>query len=82
MFDEIRKELLRLKASEVQLQSDGRLGCAAHSTVKVTIGDRSCSLVAASLLEMLKSLPDGATEASIEAALEMRAGRAEAWMPG
>ncbi len=82
MFDEIRGELVRLKASDVQLQADGRLGCAANSMVKLTIGDRSCSLVATGLLEMLKSLPDGATNASIEAALEMRAGRAEAWATG
>ena len=26
MFDEIRGELVRLKASDVQLQADGRLG--------------------------------------------------------
>ena len=79
MFDEIREELVRVKAPDVMLQSDGKLNCAEHSMVKVTIGDRSCSLDAAGLLKMLKSLPDGATEASIEAALEMRAGRAEAW---
>ena len=40
-FDDIRVELLRLKADNVQLQSDERENRAAASLVKVTIGDRS-----------------------------------------
>jgi hypothetical protein len=76
MFDELRNELVRLKAADVQLQSDERLGLTAHSMVKVTIGSKSYSVTAAGLLDMLKSLPDGATEAAIKEALEMRTERA------
>ena len=56
-----------------------RMNWPASSLVKITIGGRSCSVVAAGLLKMLSELPESAGSASIEAALEVRAGRAEAW---
>ena len=77
MIDEIRKELLRVKACGVELRSDERAGGATHTTVKVTIGSRSFTMAASGLLEILKSLPDGATEASVKAALEMGSAHAE-----
>jgi hypothetical protein len=78
-FDDIRAELLRLKADDVQLQCDERHDRAAASLVKLMIGDRSCTVLAAGLLEMLSYLPDGAGNDGIESALELRSGRAEAW---
>jgi hypothetical protein len=80
MFDELRKELARLLADDVQLQSDERRNCVKSSLVKVTIGNRSCSVIASGLLRMLQSLPDGEGESGIQAAIETRSRRAEAWM--
>jgi hypothetical protein len=82
MFNEIRTELVRLYAEDVQLQSDERLGRPQSSLIKVTIRSRSCSVVAAGLLEMLKSLPDHAGIAAIEKMLEHRSSHAEAWAIG
>jgi hypothetical protein len=79
IFDEIRAELLRLNADDVQLQSDERLNRPAASLVKITVGPRSCTVLADGLLEMLSNLSDGAGTTAIESALELRSGRAEAW---
>jgi hypothetical protein len=79
MFDEIRAELVRLDAKDVQLQSDERLHRPKSSLIKLTIHSRSCSVVAAGLLEMLKSLPDRAGITAIEESLEFRSSHAEAW---
>jgi len=72
MLKELRDELVRLKAADVQLQSDERLGHIADSLVKVTIEKRSYSVTTTGLLEMLKSLPNGATETAVKEVLEMR----------
>jgi hypothetical protein len=79
MFDEIRAELVRLDAKDVQLQSDERLHRPKSSLIKLTIGNRSCSVVAAGLLQMLRTLPDKAGVSAIEKALEFRSSSAEAW---
>ncbi len=82
MFDAIRTELARLNAHDVQLQSDERLNQVPDSLVKITIHNRSCSVVSSGFLEMLQSLPDGAGIAAIESALEYRSGHAESWAVG
>jgi len=79
MFEEIKAELFRVKACGVELNSEERMGSLRHSLVKVTLGHRSCTIAVRGFLEMLKSLPDDSTEASVQAALEMRSGNAEAW---
>jgi hypothetical protein len=79
MFDEIRAELVRLHAKDVELQSDERLHHPKTSLIKLTIRSRSCSVVSAGLLEMLKTSPDGAGITAIEKQLEHRSSRAEAW---
>ena len=65
MFDEVRAQLVRLNAPEVQLHIDERRG-KAFSVVKVSIANRSCSVATSGFLQMLKSLPDGAGVAEIE----------------
>jgi hypothetical protein len=79
MFEEIKAELFRVKACGVELNSAERVGSLRHSLVKVTLGHRSCTIAVRGFLVMLKSLPDNATEASVQAALEMRSSNAEAW---
>jgi hypothetical protein len=59
------------------LCSDERTGSQPHSLVKASVGTRSCMVTASGFLEMLKSLPDGTTEASIQAVLEMSSEHAE-----
>jgi len=78
-FDDIRTELKRAEAYDVELHLDDRRSRLASPLVKITIGSRSCSVEAAGLLKMLSCLPDGVGNNGIEAALEMRSGRAEAW---
>jgi len=80
MFDEIRAELVRLLADDVQLQTDRRLGHPDSTLIKITIGERFCTVTFAGLMEMLKSLPDGSGAEGIEAAFEMRSSRAESWV--
>jgi hypothetical protein len=80
MFDEIRAELIRLSANDVQLQTDTRLGNPDSTLVKITIGERSCIVTFTGLREMLRTLPDGSGTRGIEAAFEMRSSRAEPWV--
>ena len=79
MFDDIRNELARLNANDVQLETDERSPAADDAHVKITIGERSCCVQKAGFLNMLHSLPDGAGETAIEAAIESEARHAEGW---
>ncbi len=79
MFDEINTQLLRIKACGIGLSAIEKPGSPKQSFVKVSLGSRSCTISARGFLEMLKSLPDGATEASVQAALEMSSQNAESW---
>jgi hypothetical protein len=79
MFDDIRNELVRLNAADVQLETDDRHAAGDDPHVKIRIGERSCSVQVAGLINMLHSLPDSAGEAAIEAAIESEASHAEGW---
>jgi hypothetical protein len=79
MFDELRSELLRLHATDVVLESDERGGVQGDTLVKITIGERYCSVRADGLLAMLRSLADGAGESAIERAIANEASHAEGW---
>jgi hypothetical protein len=79
MFDDIRNELIRLNAADVQLEVDERRSAEEGPHVKIRIGQRSCSVQVAGLITMLHSLPDSAGEAAIEAAIESEASHAEGW---
>jgi hypothetical protein len=79
MFDDIRNELIRLNAADVQLESDERSAIGNDPHVKVTIGDRSCCVQMAGFVKMLHTLPDSAGETAIEAAIESEASHAEGW---
>lgn len=77
MLNEIQAELRRLgartvEASEVPAGND-------RERVKLTVGARSCVVLAAGLLNSLRRLPDGAgTEAVVEE-IQAAALRADAW---
>jgi hypothetical protein len=79
MFDDIRNELSRLNAADVQLESDTRTNPGDIIVVKITIGERSCCVHADGLLVTLQSLPDGAGETAIEVAIASSASHAEGW---
>jgi hypothetical protein len=79
MFDEIRAELARLNAADVQLEADSRKDPNQVELVKITIGERSCTVQISGLINMLRSLPDGAGENAVETALEQEASHAEGW---
>jgi hypothetical protein len=79
MFDDIRNELVRLNATDVQLESDERNPNDNDPHVKVTIGERSCCVQIAGFLKMLHALPDGVGEPAIETAIESEASHAEGW---
>jgi len=76
MFEEIRRELLRLDA-EIQLES--------HITphlIQISSGSRSCSVDRECFLEVLKSLPDEAGESAVFRRLESSAAQTEHWAVG
>jgi hypothetical protein len=79
-FDDIRAELKRVEADDVELHSDERRSRLASPLVKITIGSRSCTVEVTGLLKMLSCLADGVGNDGIEAALEMQSCRAEAWV--
>src|SRR5262245_61377575 len=62
MFDQLRNELARLEAADVQLETDQRDALQGDTLVRITIGERSCTVRVDGFLTMLQSLPDGAGE--------------------
>jgi hypothetical protein len=79
VFDEIKSRLLSLRATDIRLAEDIRPNYADDSLVRVSLGSRSCSVLAAGFLLALKRLPDAAGTPAVQVVLEDAAARAEAW---
>lgn len=50
-----------------------------ESLVRISLGSRSCSVIASGFLVALKRLPDAAGTSAVQVVLEDAAARAEAW---
>jgi hypothetical protein len=77
MLVAIQEQFSRLRSRRISVEM--MPGDAAVERVKLTVGARSCVVLAAGLLSMLKSLPDSAGSYVILTALRRSALNADPW---
>jgi hypothetical protein len=75
MLETIKTELERLHADGVEVSEEQETG-----QLRVTLRNRSCTVMGTGLLEMLRGLPEGAGSSAIENAFETHSESAEPWL--
>jgi hypothetical protein len=76
MFAEIRTELIRIGATDVRFKDENSV----H--LRIWIGPKSCTVIAAGFLTMLRGLPSAAGTAAVQQALQAAAQHADSWAIG
>ena len=73
MLNEIKRELVRLQATQIQVDSE------LESRVRVQLGEQFCTLEAEGFLAMLKGLPDGVGHEAVHEAIHESVLHGEHW---